>query len=210
MLKHKNKRLGSRGKKNPDQHAVVGMPVVTTRVPIDGLVKNRSFYSFRLPFEQVDTTTLLWAVGAATGLALPITMTPSGTLANICDTYRVIQVKITLTMNFITPNANWRLAVAYDPTLASALNYSAVSRYADSVVWSPGSDNPSLEILIKRPACFNGSNIDYNTDSVSIESANPWIAGRLLVAPIIGAPQNNTTLWADYEFMVECLNPRLL
>jgi hypothetical protein len=50
MLKHKNKRLGSRGKKNPYHHAVVGMTVVNTIVKKYFLVKNISFYYFILNF----------------------------------------------------------------------------------------------------------------------------------------------------------------
>jgi hypothetical protein len=132
-------------------------------------------------------------------------MTPSATLANICDVYRVKQIKVTLTAS--SPGSSMtRYAVAYDPTSASALNYSAVARYANSIIWSPSADNPSLEIIIKNPAYDSGSTILYDNDTVSVESSNPWTAGVLTVAPMFGVTQN---LYVDYEFQVLCLQPRL-
>jgi hypothetical protein len=96
--------------------------------------------------------------------------------------------------------------VAYDPTSASALNYSAVARYADSISWSPSADNPSLEIIIKNPAYDSGSTILYDCNTVSVESSNSWTAGVLTVAPMTAVTQN---LYVDYEYLVLCMQPRL-
>jgi hypothetical protein len=152
MLKHlNNKRKGSRGKKHP-QRRELGKPIVSSLVPVDGILRNKHDYTFMLPFEQVSVSTYNWG-GTSAAIAGSLTMTPSATLSNICDVYRIKQIKITLTANVSSPIAAiTRYAVAYDPTSASALNYSAVARYADSISWSPSADNPSLEIIIKNPA----------------------------------------------------------
>jgi hypothetical protein len=206
MLKHHNNmRKGSRGKKHP-QRRELGRPTVSSLVPADGVCRNKHDYTFMLPFEQVSTSTYTWTGGAA-AVAGSLTMTPSATLSNVCDAYRVKQIKVTLTANLSSPtSAITRYALAYDPTSASALNYSAVARYADSISWSPSSDNPSLEIIIKNPAYDSGSTILYDNDTVSVESSNPWTAGVLTVAPMIATQQ---MLYVDYEFLVLCLQPRL-
>jgi hypothetical protein len=206
MLKHHNNmRKGSRGKKHPQRRAL-GRPTVSSLVPVDGILRNKHDYTFMLPFEQVSVSTYNWG-GTSAAIAGSLTMTPSSTLSNICDVYRVIQIKVTLTANASSPgSAITRYAVAYDPTSASALNYSAVARYADSISWSPSPDNPSVEIIIKNPAYDSGSTILYDNDTISVESSNPWTAGVLTVAPMTAVTQN---LFVDYEFLVLCLQPRL-
>jgi hypothetical protein len=206
MLKHlNNKRKGSRGKKHP-QRRELGKPVVSSLVPVDGILRNKHDYTFMLPFEQVSVTTYSWN-SASAAIAGSLTMTPSATLSNICDVYRIKQIKITLTANVSSPIAAiTRYAVAYDPTSASALNYSAVARYADSISWSPSADNPSLEIIIKNPAYDSGSTILYDCNTVSVESSNSWTAGVLTVAPMTAVTQN---LYVDYEYLVLCMQPRL-
>jgi hypothetical protein len=204
MLKHHNNmRKGSRGKKHP-QPSELGRPTVSSLVTAAGVLRNKHDFTFKLPFEQVSTSTYTWG-GTSAAIAGSLTMTPSATLANICDVYRVKQIKVTLTAS--SPGSSMtRYAVAYDPTSASALNYSAVARYANSIIWSPSADNPSLEIIIKNPAYDSGSTILYDNDTVSVESSNPWTAGVLTVAPMFGVTQN---LYVDYEFQVLCLQPRL-
>jgi hypothetical protein len=206
MLKHHNNmRKGSRGKKHP-QRSELGRPTVSSLVPADGILRNKHDYTFMLPFEQVSVSTYNWS-GTSAALAGPLTLTPTATLSNICDVYRVKQIKVTLTANVSSPIAAiTRYAVAYDPTSASALNYSAVARYADSISWSPSADNPSLEIIIKNPAYDSGSTILYDNNTVSVESSNPWTAGVLTVAPMITVTQN---LYVDYEFLILCMQPRL-
>jgi hypothetical protein len=204
MLKHHtNMRKGSRGKKHP-QRSELGRPTVSSVVVAAGVLRNKHDFTFMLPFEQVSIGTYNWG-GTSAAIVGSITMTPSATLANICDVYRVKQIKVTLTAS--SPGSSMtRYAVAYDPTSASALNYSAVARYANSIIWSPSADNPSLEIIIKNPAYDSGSTILYDNDTVSVESSNPWTAGVLTVAPMITVTQN---LYVDYEFLILCMQPRL-
>jgi len=171
--------------------------------PAGGIVSNPKVRPFHLFQHVTDVSTLSWSASSATK-SLALTMTPSGTLANICDSYRVIG--ITLSIDSSYPLDGLDYAVAFDPTGTSISTFADNLRYSNAKVWTPSETSPTMKIVFDRVVGVV-SGVAMDSRMIAQSSSATWSAGSLVVTPSVSVTE---ALSVQVTYQLECINPRFL